>query len=45
MKPSIGEVGAVWALLAFVALATVLTYARIAPEELYHVSVGVRSCT
>ena len=40
MKPSIGEVGAVWVLLALVAVATVVTYARIAPEDLYHVSVG-----
>jgi hypothetical protein len=40
VKPSIGEVGAVWTLLALVAVATVVTYARIAPEELYHVSVG-----
>lgn len=34
------EVTAVWAMLAAVAVATTVTYARIPPSELYHVSVG-----
>jgi hypothetical protein len=34
------EVTAVWALLALVAIATTITYARIPASELYHVSVG-----
>jgi hypothetical protein len=39
-RPGLAEVGAVWALLALVAVATVVTYARLPPEQLYHVSEG-----
>jgi uncharacterized membrane protein len=37
-RPGLAEVGVVWTLLGLVALATVVTYARLPPEQLYHVS-------
>jgi hypothetical protein len=39
-RPGLTEVTAVWCLLAAVAVATTVTYARIPTAELYHVSVG-----
>ncbi len=39
-RPGLAEVTAVWALLALVAVATVVTYTRVPTSELYHVSVG-----
>ena len=36
--PALAEALGVWALLALVALAVVVTYARLPPEELYHTS-------
>ena len=39
-RPGLAEVGAVWALLALVGVSTVVTYARLPPTELYHVSDG-----
>jgi hypothetical protein len=37
-RPGLAELGAAWAVFGLVALATVVTYARLPPEQLYHVS-------
>jgi hypothetical protein len=39
-RPGLAEVTAVWVLLGLVALAAIVTYARVPTAELYHVSVG-----
>jgi hypothetical protein len=39
-RPGLTEVSVVWILLGLVALATVVTYARLPPEQFYHVNVG-----
>jgi hypothetical protein len=39
-RPGLVETFAVWSLFALVGLATVVTYARVEPEELYNTSVG-----
>jgi hypothetical protein len=39
-RPGLAEVTAVWVLLALVAVAALVTYARVPTGELYHVSVG-----
>jgi hypothetical protein len=39
-RPGLGETFGVWLLFGFSGLATVVTYARIEPDELYHTSVG-----
>ena len=38
-RPGLGETFALWLLYGFVGVATVVTYARIEPEQLYHTSV------
>ena len=39
-RPGLGETFGVWLVCGLVGVATVVTYARIDPEELYHTSVG-----
>jgi hypothetical protein len=39
-RPGLGETFGVWLLYGLSGLATVVTYARIEPDELYHTSVG-----
>jgi hypothetical protein len=39
-RPGLVEISAIWALLAYVAIAVIVTYSRIPTSELYHVSVG-----
>lgn len=39
-RPGLGETFGVWLLFGLSGLATVVTYARIEPDELYHTSVG-----
>jgi hypothetical protein len=39
-RPRLGETFGVWLLFGLVGVATVVTYARIPPDELYHTSVG-----
>jgi hypothetical protein len=39
-RPGLGESFGVWLLCGLIGVATVVTYARIEPDELYHTSVG-----
>lgn len=39
-RPGLGETFGVWLLCGLIGVATVVTYARIPPDELYHTSVG-----
>jgi hypothetical protein len=39
-RPGLGETFGVWVLCGLIGVATVVTYARIEPHELYHTSVG-----
>jgi hypothetical protein len=39
-RPGLRETFAVWLLLGLVGLATIVTYTRLEPEEIYHTSVG-----
>jgi hypothetical protein len=39
-RPRLGETFGVWLLCGLIGVATVITYARIEPDELYHTSVG-----
>jgi hypothetical protein len=39
-RPGLGETFGVWLVCGLIGVATVVTYARIEPDELYHTSVG-----